>query len=131
MQQAMELHVLAQDPAGVRAARRAAMRVVEGWAARPGVADDVCLVVSELVTNALVHGRSDAVLRLLRQGGVIRVEILDEDTRLPLPSAPDAQALGGRGLALVAALSTVWGAERTATGKIVWAEFDRFDRREG
>lgn len=125
----MQVHLTASDPAAVRAARRATTEAVQSWAARPGMADDVCLVVSELVTNALLHGRSDAVLRVVRQRGSIRVEVQDDDTRLPLPSAPDPQALGGRGLALVAALSTLWGAERTEGGKTVWAEFDLGERR--
>ena len=125
----MQVHLAASDPAAVRVARRATSRAVQEWAARPGMVDDVCLVVSELVTNALLHGRSDAVLRVVQSHGAIRVEVQDDDTRLPLPSAPDPQALGGRGLALVAALSTMWGTERTAVGKTVWAEFDLGERR--
>lgn len=129
LKQAFELTLAADEPAGVRAARRATLEVVSDWAGRPGVADDACLVVSELVTNALRHGRSDAVLRLLHQGDRVRVEVLDEDTRLPVLLAPDAQSLSGRGLALVAALALTWGAERSASGKSVWAEFDLFERR--
>lgn len=130
MEQVFELLLGADDPAGVRAARRATTGVVAGWAARPGAVDDACLVVSELVTNAFRHGRSDAVLRLLHQDSCIRVEVLDEDTRLPVLLAPDPQALSGRGLALVAALATLWGAELSAVGKTVWAELDISDRRE-
>jgi two-component sensor histidine kinase len=125
----MQVQLAANDPAAVRVARRATTQAVRAWAPRPGVAEDVCLVVSELVTNALLHGRSDAVLRVLQQHDSIRVEVQDEDTRLPLPSAPDQQALGGRGLALVAALATLWGTERTDSGKTVWAEFDLRERR--
>lgn len=129
MEQAFELLLEADDPAGVRAARRATTRVVSGWAARPGVVDDACLVVSELVSNALRHGRSDAVLRLRYEDGRLRVEVLDEDTRLPVLVVPDSESLSGRGLALVAALATLWGAERSASGKTVWAEFDMTERR--
>lgn len=130
MEQVFELLLAADDPAGVRDARRATTRVVASWAGRPGVVDDACLVVSELVTNALRHGRSDAVLRLLHQDSCIRVEVLDEDTRLPVLLPPDPRALSGRGLALVAALATLWGAEPSAAGKTVWAELDISDRRE-
>lgn len=130
LEQALELQLTADDPAGVRIARRTTMQVVENWAGRPGVAQDVCLVVSELVTNAFRHGRSDAVLRLLHQDSCIRVEVVDEDTRMPVLLVPDPQALSGRGLALVAALATLWGADLTAAGKTVWAEFDLSDRRD-
>ncbi len=125
----VELRVAADDAAGARAARRFAAGVIDQWAMRPGVGDEACLVVSELVTNASTHGRSDAVLRLLYRDGVLRVEVLDEDTRLPVIVAPDFNSLSGRGLTLVAALATLWGADRTADGKVVWAEFDVCDRR--
>ncbi len=124
-----ELQLAVDDPTCVRAARHAAAAAVAGWAVRPGVAEEACLVVSELVTNALTHGRSDAQLRLLHEGSYLRVEVADEDTRLPVLVAPDAQSLSGRGLSLVASLASLWGAERTAAGKVVWAEFDVSDRR--
>lgn len=127
---AVELRVAMDDPCGVRTARRAAAATVSGWAARDDVADDVCVVVSELVTNALTHGRSDALLRLVKVTECcIRVEVVDDDTRLPLPMAPDQDSLSGRGLVLVASLSTLWGIERGEQGKTVWAEFDNRDRR--
>ena len=129
VQGVVELQLGLDDPVGVRAARRTAAEVVRGWAVRRSVGDDAGLVVSELVTNAFTHGRSDVVLRLLHDGDCVRIEVSDDDTRLPVQLAPDPQSLSGRGLALVAALSTLWGAERTASGKTVWAEFDVSDRR--
>lgn len=129
MNDTFELPVASDEPGGARAARRFAEAIIDRWAVRPGVADEACLVVSELVTNAFTHGRSDAVLRLIRRDGSLRVEVLDDDTRLPVIMAPDPNSLSGRGLALVASLATLWGAERTADGKVVWAEFDVRDRR--
>lgn len=129
MDDTFELRIAADEPAGARTARRFTAGVVERWAVRPGVADDACLVVSELVTNALGHGRSDAVLRLLHRDGLLRVEVLDDDTRLPVIVAPDPNSLSGRGLTLVASLAALWGADRTGFGKVVWAEFDVCDRR--
>lgn len=125
----LELPIAADNPAGVRVARQATTEVITCWDVRAGVADDACLVVSELVTNALLHGRSDTVLQLLRDGDRLRVQVLDQDTRLPVPVAPDPQSLTGRGLAIVASLAALWGTERTAAGKLVWAEFDLADRR--
>lgn len=121
--------IAVDDPAGVRVARRAAAAAIAQWELRPGLADDACLVISELVTNALLHGRSDAALRLLRQDDCLRVEVADQNTRLPVLVAPDTASLSGRGLSMVASLATLWGAERTVHGKLVWAEFDLSDRR--
>ena len=129
MDRTFELRICVDDPRGVRTARRAAAGVFVGWGLYAGLSDDVCLVVSELITNAVVHGRSDAVLRVQREMDNVRVEVFDEDTRLPVPTAPDRQSLTGRGLVLVASLATLWGAERTGTGKIVWAEFKAAERR--
>ncbi len=80
---------------------------------RASVVDDACLVTSELVTNALLHGRSDAALRLLHEDDYLRVEVIDQNSRLPVLVAPDRASLSGRGLAIVALLATLWGTERT------------------
>ena len=68
--------VVKVEPAAVlilaTSSTRAAADVVDRWDLQTGVSDDVALVVSELMTNAVVHRRSDAVLRLLRQVGSVR-----------------------------------------------------------
>lgn len=61
-------------------------------------------MVNELVTNALVHGRSEAHLRLLHDEQCLRVEVADENTRLPTMAPPDPQSLSGRGLLMIASL---------------------------
>jgi anti-sigma regulatory factor (Ser/Thr protein kinase) len=66
-----ELHVRMDDPTVARTAR--------GWDVGRAVVDDVGLVVSELVSNAVLHGRSAAKLRLCL-GECLRVEVLDENT---------------------------------------------------
>ena len=88
-----------------------------------------CLVLGELVTNALIHGRSDATVRIVRDGESLRSEVAEDDTRPPIIPAPDADALSGRGMLLVAALATSWGVDRTAAGKVLWGEFDTAERR--
>lgn len=124
-----QLQLAVDDAAAVRVARRSAREVIEQWTVRGSVADDACLVISELVTNALMHGRSEAVLRMHHNDDGLLVEVMDQNTRLPVLVAPDPHSLSGRGLALVASLATLWGAEHTPTGKVVWAEFDLTDRR--
>jgi anti-sigma regulatory factor (Ser/Thr protein kinase) len=87
-------------------------------------ADDVLLCVSELATNALVHGVPPGrgfLLRIRYDGDVLRVEV--HDSGPGVPRIADAADEGGRGLLLVAALSDKWGVAERELGKVVWAVF--------
>lgn len=84
--------------------------------------DDAALVVTELVTNALLHGTAPVVLRVERMDGGVRFAVHDTNPRLPVRPRPSTDGLTGRGLALVAALATGWGIEPDESGKTVWAE---------
>lgn len=107
-------------PASVGQARRF---VVERLA-RLGVSDpddDAALVVSELVTNAVLHARTDLVVRVRRyRRGVARVEVVDGSSVLPGPRAVTRASRSGRGLTLVDELASDWGVEPSGTGKVVW-----------
>ncbi|MYW11135.1 ATP-binding protein [Streptomyces sp. SID2563] len=92
--------------------------------------DDVLLCVSELATNALVHGvpPGRGYRLFLHWDGAearLRVEIHDSgDGEVPEAApTPDPTAERGRGLTLVAALATKWGVGERNPGKIVWCEF--------
>jgi anti-sigma regulatory factor (Ser/Thr protein kinase) len=93
-----------------------------GLSVPPETADTVVLVASELVSNAVLHGDPPVELRLQAEEAVIRLEISDGAETLPQPRDYGLQAVTGRGLGLVAALSRGWGAERRPDGKVVWAE---------
>jgi two-component sensor histidine kinase len=81
------------------------------------------LVVSELVTNAVVHARSAPEVVATQWSRRVRVEVYDNDVSPPVVRDPSTlDSGGGFGLAMVAALSDRWGWEPTATGKRVWAE---------
>jgi DNA-binding NarL/FixJ family response regulator len=115
---------LAADLSSPRAARRFVDDTLAGWETSE-VLDTAELLVSEVVTNAVVHGHSDAQVsvRLLRDR--VRVEVVDN---APVPirqprHQPDATS--GRGTALVEALSSAWGIEVLAGGKKVWFELQR------
>lgn len=84
--------------------------------------DTVALLVSEVATNALVHGTGEVEVRVLTQPGLLRVEVSDGSSQLPRPRTAGPDAEGGRGLALVDALSSAWGSESTVDGKVVWFE---------
>ncbi|GGP46977.1 ATP-binding protein [Streptomyces sindenensis] len=82
------------------------------------------LLVSELVTNALIHTRHGAVVTATATAARLRVEVQDfasED--LPAPYVPNADdGTHGRGLILVRSLADAWGVEAQALGKTVWFE---------
>ena len=79
-------------------------------------------MISEVVTNAVLHGRGKVTLRLHCGPHVVRVEVCDEARALPALSTPSCQAEGGRGMLIVDTLATTWGVSLTSTGKSVWFE---------
>ncbi len=88
---------------------------------------DALLVVSELVTNAVCHGRADAVLRLERFDSRIRISVSDASDAMPEPSrGVHLDAPSGRGLMIVAATAADWGVRRNdpGPGKTVWADLE-------
>ncbi|MER5499100.1 MULTISPECIES: ATP-binding protein [unclassified Streptomyces] len=115
-------------PESVKAARDFTTRTLIAW----GLYDtgDICLVVSELATNALAHG-SDRdhgfLVRLEPDPGGVRLEVHDSSDPcepLPEPARPAFDTETGRGLVIVAALVARWGVEpRQPYGKIVWFNF--------
>ena len=108
-------------PASVARIRRFAVETSRSTA--PGVdADTVALLVSEVATNALVHGTGGVRVRVRPTGQGLRVEVHDEDPSLPSRRRASPMDEGGRGIALVDALSSGWGAETTPDGKTVWFE---------
>lgn len=99
---------------------------------RAALADDdatllesVELLVSELVTNSVIHASSAPRLELVVLPDRVRVEVHDDDPRLPAHRTPDADRPGGRGLHLLDAVATSWGAELVGAGKVVWFELER------
>lgn len=86
--------------------------------------DDVELVVSELATNALVHGQAEFTVKLRVLDEVVVVEVEDGSHVGPVLRAPGELDTNGRGVAIVEALSNDWGVSTYAGGgKSVWAEF--------
>ncbi|MEV6022458.1 ATP-binding protein [Streptomyces sp. NPDC052036] len=125
------------DPAEVGRARRwARSRLAgSGIGAEEPLAETLILLVSELVTNAVVHTGCPAVLRLLLTGvrddpsgapsGTVRLEVADISARPPVPRHALGDETGGRGLELVDGLADRWGWDPEGAGKRIWCEVDR------
>lgn len=122
------------DPAEVGRARRWARSRLVG----SGIGDDeplaetLILLISELVTNAVVHTGCPAVLRMLFGGtgapgvaGTVRVEVADASDCPPLQRHAEGDDTGGRGLELVDGLADRWGWLPEGAGKQIWCEVDR------
>lgn len=91
--------------------------------------DELCqtaaLLVSELVTNAILHGRTAATIEVHRPADTLRVSVRDDNPALPKPGInPGLGGESGRGLTIVSLLATRWGIEADAEGKSVWFELD-------
>ncbi|GAA4978857.1 ATP-binding protein [Kineococcus glutinatus] len=112
---------LGSGPAAAGRARRAVVTALVA-AARKDWADAAELAVSELVTNAALHARTAVELTVWIGGGTARVEVRDFNTALPAQRNYGEQATTGRGMALVAALSSACGVTGLPDGKVVWFE---------
>jgi CheY-like chemotaxis protein len=89
------------------------------------VLDDIELMVSELVSNVVLHAGSPPRVDILLGRDSFRVEIYDDDPRLPELRHASPDAGGGRGILLIDRLASRWGAEAHGQGKVVWFERDR------
>jgi two-component sensor histidine kinase len=87
---------------------------------------DICLVVSELATNAVKHAHPPFTLTVSWTDGAVLVALQDASTSFPVIAAPDIADTGGRGLLIVESLSREWGTTADDHGlKTVWATFAR------
>ena len=106
----------------VRAARRFVAEALDEWGI--GARDDVAVVTSEIVTNALRHATGPVSLALSSEAAALRLEVSDGSSIVPIVRELDHQATGGRGMLLVERLVDRWGADLSPGGKTVWVEFD-------
>ena len=119
---------LAPGPRGVQDARRWVVQTCRDIN-RHDLVDCAELGVSELVSNAVLHGADPIQVRVRGTTGHPRIEVRDASLDTPLLPAPlaldhddDLLLTFGRGLAIVARSSKAWGAEVEADGKVVWFE---------
>lgn len=86
--------------------------------------DTAVLLTSEVVSNAILHGKSCPTVVVETGPGRVRIEVADASSVLPVRKYYRDDATTGRGLMLLARLSAAWGADRLAGGKCVWFEVD-------
>jgi PAS domain S-box-containing protein len=114
---------LPPEPASASAARRLVADAI-GWSplACTSVADTAALLVSEVVTNAVLHAGTAIRVKIRVEETSVRVEVRDGSVALPSRRHYDERAVTGRGLELVDLLATTWGTEQESNGKVVWFE---------
>ena len=116
-----------QDATSARAARRFVSQVLTGWDDDEGdLTDTVTLLVSELVTNAVLHAGSDVEVSVRLTPTAARIEVTDASGESIAPRDATMDEDSGRGLALVGSLAQRWGVRPAPRGgKTVWFEVSR------
>ncbi|MER6013412.1 ATP-binding protein [Streptomyces bluensis] len=121
------LHI-PNDPRAVTISRRT-LRLILTMHGLIGLVDTAELLATELVSNAVLHTKGPAALRVRWSGGVLRIGAWDADPEPPEPPGKSEQlgeAEGGRGLALVRACADLWGWQPSSglgsRGKFVWCD---------
>jgi DNA-binding NarL/FixJ family response regulator len=115
---------LAAEVGSAGSARQLVETTLADWKA-PEPTDVVKLLVSELVTNAVLHAKSEAEVVVQLRPECIRVEVLDRSRELPVVKDVPPEATSGRGLALVSSYASAWGTRPLPHGKAVWFEVPR------
>jgi anti-sigma regulatory factor (Ser/Thr protein kinase) len=113
---------LPRSPSSVGVARRFIQGRAAAWSLPEPAVDQLVLIGSELVTNAVLHARTEVTLAVELRDGRVRISITDRSQAPATLRHYRPDALTGRGLGVVAALSDRWGVSAAPDGKVVWAE---------
>jgi anti-sigma regulatory factor (Ser/Thr protein kinase) len=117
---------VSHEPASAAKVRRSIAEDLSEYAIAQDCVDDVVLVASELVGNAVVHatgpqGADPLDVSWDVQPDAVVIRVLDGSPQLPMRRSSDTADRSGRGLSIVAAIALDWGVRRSGTGKLVWA----------
>lgn len=115
--------VLAEE-SDVAAARRRIVQTVRSWEVPlpEGAFDDLALLSSEVITNAVRYTRAPCAVAVRWTGVRVRVEVTDTDPVRPQLRESPLDAEGGRGLLLIEAVAAAWGSRAHPAGKVIWFE---------
>lgn len=113
-------------PQGPATARRVVDAVLPAWD-YDDLRFDAELVVSELVTNAVMHapGADTLELELIRRESGLRIALADGSAVRPIIKELSEEHTSGRGMVIVQAVASAWGSEEQPGGKRVWVDIDR------
>jgi anti-sigma regulatory factor (Ser/Thr protein kinase) len=118
----VSLELQPDHTAAVRA-RRFVTTTLHSWQL-DDLAADAQLLVSELVTNAVLHARSVTRVEIVRTGDHVRVSVCDTSASQPRVRDYGPDAVTGRGMLLVDRIAQRWGVRALDEGKCVWFEID-------
>ncbi|MFF8813315.1 ATP-binding protein [Streptomyces pactum] len=111
-----------RDDRSVRASREFVAHTLVGWGYSERL-DEIRVCVSELATNAVVHGVPPGqhfAVRVEVDEVAVRIEVRDSSAGAPVARSPRLDSEGGRGLLLVHELADAWGDITHTSGKTVW-----------
>lgn len=89
------------------------------WGIEAEVADDAELLVTELVTNSIIHARTPVLLEITDRDGIIEFAVTDQSTRQVQLRMPSADAVTGRGIHLLDQIASDWEVLPRPGGKTV------------
>ncbi len=112
------------DPRQVQRARHFVANTLDRWEQSP-LADTIVLLLSGLVTNAVVHAQSAPRVSVRLLADRVHVEVTDQDPDEARALALTSDGTSGRGLAIVESLSMGWGTALLPAGKVVWFDVAR------
>ncbi|WP_155056304.1 ATP-binding SpoIIE family protein phosphatase [Streptomyces blattellae] len=119
------LSVAQAEPERVAVARQQLRELLHDWAC-PDQVDSAVLLLSEMLTNVLVHTDTDALLLAEVTGTAglrrLHIEVTDTSDDLPHRRRPGELASSGRGLMLIELLANEWGVDPRGEGKSIWFE---------
>ncbi|MGI5404442.1 ATP-binding protein [Streptomyces sp. CA-135486] len=119
------LALVSADAGDVSRIRRLAKDFLTGLKVAPTARDDALVIISELVTNAVLHALPPAALQVrCIQRSVLRIEVTDGGPRPDPPPRADQHEEHGRGMLIVAAMAVRFGTITHAGGSTCWAELN-------
>jgi anti-sigma regulatory factor (Ser/Thr protein kinase) len=125
-----ETRVFVSTPPAIRAVRHLVTDTLRAWG-HDALVPDAALLVSELATNAVRHASSPFRATVSRSDSTVRIAVEDLGSTEPQLRPADLERLGGRGVALVDAVSMSWGVDPAPLGKVVWCELPISGRLAG
>lgn len=110
---------LRPEPTSPAKARTFVRELLEDWGVAGEVVEDAELLVSELVTNAIMHARTGTTVDVSRYDGTVEFAVSDESVRPVELRRPSVEAVTGRGVYFLDQLASDWEVEPTANGKTI------------